>query len=341
MVNLNGHGLGRKPDSADARDRKFAAPRVLPTLPAFMDLRSHLPPVYDQGETNSCGAQSAAALMTFLFPEVKGGFSRDQIYWSVRVIEGDTDKDDGIETRNVMKVLEKVGAAPEAEWPFEPKNLFAEPPASVFNDASKYRIASYERLVGATDYLSCLASGLPFVLGFMVPESLDGDDVNRTGILPIPDLKKESIVGGHDVLVVGYDRTFKRTPFFEASGIPVSQVDNTMLLIRNSWGPKWSPKFRGHFWMPLSYATNPTTGGDAWAAKRSASVHVGAAAPDHAFPMTPVPAPRPASPTPHQLEVAFQAARKALDETGYGGWVSDAKLRPVSDEIATAVIKAA
>jgi len=342
MPTLNGHGLGRKftPD-IDGRDRTYAAAHAVSDLPSFVDLRKHLPPVFDQGETNSCGAQSGAALMQFLFPDVAGGFSRNQLYWSVREIEGDLDKDNGVDTRNVLKAMQKIGVAPEPVWPFDVHDILKAPPASVFAEAGNYKIASYERLVGATDYLNCLASGLPFILGFMVPESLDGDAVAKSGILPIPDLSKESIVGGHDALCVGYDRAFKSTPFFKASGIDPAKVSDTALLIRNSWGSKWSPNFRGHFWLPLSYATNPTTGGDAWVAKRT--VQMGAAAP--VAPVAPVAAlvapPAPHAPTKHQLDVAFVAARAALDKTGYGGWVSDAKLRPVSDEIATAVIKAA
>jgi len=335
---LNGHGLGRRPDAADPRDYRFAAPRTAPTLPASVDLRAHLPGVWDQGETNACGAFSAAALMQFLFPEVAQGFSRNQIYYAVRELEGDLDKDDGVQTRSIFKVLEKTGAAPENVWPSDAADLFKAPPASVAQVAVNYRVDSYERLVGTADYLGCLAAGLPFVMGFLVPESLDSNIVDRTGILPIPDLSAESIVGGHDVLVVGYDQNFKDAPFFKTSAIDPKYVDDTMLLVRNSWGPKWSPKFRGHFWMPLSYATNPTTGGDAWSAKRAGApvAAVKMAAPE------PVPAAAPpAHATPAQLDAAFATARKALDGTGYGGWVKDATLRPISDEIANAVIHAA
>jgi hypothetical protein len=47
----------------------------------------------------------------------------------------------------------------------------------------------------------------------------------------------------------------------------------------------------------------------------------------------------PKLPTPTQTAAAFKAARKALDATGYGGWVSDGSLKPVSDSIATAVVQ--
>lgn len=326
------HGLGRKDDSADSRDVRYGATREsaqLYNIPAYVDLRHGLPAVYDQGMTNSCGAQAGAALMAHLFPEVEAGFSVNQIYYSVRVLEGDADKDDGVETRDVMKVLKDVGAAPSGTWPFSEADVLAPVPDEVITQAASYRIGSYARLNGANDFLRCLASGHPFVMGFMVPQSLDENDIARTGIMPTPDLARDPIVGGHDVLVVGYDTTFKHAPFFKNSGIDPSRVDDTMLLVRNSWGADWSRKFRGHFWMPLSYAVNRSTGGDAWTGRRDAGLK-----------SAPTPAPTVPEPTRGQMEAAFAAARGALDQTSYGSWVSDDKLRPVSDEIARAVVRA-
>ena len=158
---------------------------------------------------------------------------------------------------------------------------------------------------------------------------MEGQTVAQTGILPIPDLSREQIVGGHDVLVVGYDRTFKHTPFFEASGIEANKVDDIMLLVRNSWGKSWSPRFRGHFWLPLSYAVNPSTGGDAWTGRKETTMK--SAAP---------PIARKPDPTPAQLNAAFAACRAAINASGYGGWVSDDVLRPISNAVATAVVKA-
>lgn len=326
------HGLGRKNDSADSRDVRYSATREaasIGSIPAYVDLRHDLPPVYDQGLTNSCGAQAGAALMAHLFPEVDGGFSRSQIYYSVRALEGDIDQDDGVETRDVMKVLKDVGAAPEGAWPFLEKDILKPAPDDVIKTAASYRIGSYARLNGANDFLRCLASGHPFVMGFMVPQSLDEDDLDRSGIMPNPDFAKDPIIGGHDVLVVGYDTTFKFAPFFKNSGIDPALVDDTMLLVRNSWGPGWSRKFRGHFWMPISYAVNRSTGGDAWTGRR-----------DTALKAVPAPVQAVPEPTSGQMDAAFAAARGALDQTSYGSWVSDDKLRPVSDEIARAVVRA-
>ena len=44
----------------------------------------------------------------------------------------------------------------------------------------------------------CLASGYPFVFGFTVYESFEGDPVTRTGHVPMPE-SGEGVVGGHAV----------------------------------------------------------------------------------------------------------------------------------------------
>ena len=64
----------------------------------------------------------------------------------------------------------------------------------------------------------CLASGFPFVIGFQVYQSFESDQVASTGIVPMPDVNNEQLLGGHAVLVVGYDDS------------------NQWFIVRNSWG---------------------------------------------------------------------------------------------------------
>jgi hypothetical protein len=201
--------------------------------------------------------------MCFLYPTVQA-FSRLQIYYGVRVLEGDVGQDAGVETRDVLRVLQMTGAAPETLWPFDPRKLFTEPTAGVYAAAEDYTVATYSRLLSADDYLACLAHGFPFLLGFTVFESLDGEQVERTGVMPFP-RSGERQLGGHDVLAVGYDTNFHENPDFLKSGLDPTQVSNRALLIRNSWGTAWG--LNGHFWMPLEFAADETLGGDAWTAR--------------------------------------------------------------------------
>jgi C1A family cysteine protease len=265
MITPGGHWLGGKRDRPDADDHRYGVTVRGPAKPIkpASDMRLKLPPAFNQGEMASCGANAGSGLMTYLFPEcTKIGFSRLQIYADVRTLEGDFSEDSGVETRDVLKVLCKTGAALETRWPYDPAKLFVHPPAAM----PRHKLKSYARLVADNDMLSCLSSGLPFLLGFQCFSSIDSDDLARTGVMPMPDMANEKQVGGHDVLVVGHDIRFKDSEVFKKSGVDPARMTDEALLIRNSWGVNWG--IAGHFWMPLLYASNPSVGGDAWMGKR-------------------------------------------------------------------------
>jgi C1A family cysteine protease len=74
--------------------------------------------------------------------------------------------------------------------------------------------------------------------------------VAKTGIVPMPKADEE-ILGGHEVLAVGYLG---------------SEPD--YVLVRNSWGSRqtngqsWSIDGSGYFWMPWRMILNPIICGD-------------------------------------------------------------------------------
>lgn len=258
---MHKHNLRRNPAF---KGRRYLPPHVglLNSRPPSVDLRHLLPGVFDQGEEGSCGPNSADGFMCFLHPEVQGGFSRQQIYYCVREVEHDVGEDGGVETEDLFNILRNVGAAPEKLWPYTPEDLTTPPPADVLSKAAEYRIDSYSQLVSEEDFLTCLANGFPFILGFEVYDCLEGDAVAKSGVMPRPNPLAEKDLGGHDVLVVGYDTNFLKNHDFLKSGVDQLHVSNTALLIRNSWGADWG--LNGHFWMPIDFASNASTGGDAW-----------------------------------------------------------------------------
>lgn len=106
-------------------------------------------------------------------------------------------------------------------------------------------ISSYHRLrVNLKSIKECLAEGFPFVFGFAVYESFVSNKVAETGIMPMPNIRKERMLGGHAVMGVGYDDTKK------------------MVLVRNSWGKEWGEN--GYFWMPYDFISNPGHCQDFW-----------------------------------------------------------------------------
>ncbi len=244
-------------DDPDPRDLLFAPSPIVAAkpLPKSADLRPGCPPVYDQGQVGSCTANSIAGAFEFAQrKQLLADFmpSRLFIYYNERVIEHTTSKDAGAQIRDGIKCVAKQGVPPEPAWPYS-ENLSVvttKPKPAAYTDGAQHTVISYHRITAhapaafLTLMKSCLADGYPFVFGFQVYSAFEGKEVARTGILNLPDKRKEELEGGHAVMAVGYDDAKKR------------------ILVRNSWGPKWGLK--GHFWMPYAYISDPKLASDFW-----------------------------------------------------------------------------
>jgi C1A family cysteine protease len=251
---------GWTPDLPDARDHLFSAPAIsLAALPPAVDLRSQCPPVYDQEQIGSCTANAIGA--AFEFEITKQGLpdfmpSRLFIYYNERAMEGTTGTDSGAQIRDGVKSVATLGVCPETEWPYDgtPANSDGTFPANdpagekptdpCYKDALSNRATTYSRVIQNLDQMrGCLAAGYPFVFGFTVYSSFEGQDVAKTGVvsMPTPD---EQVVGGHAVLAVGYD--------------DASQA----FIVRNSWGTGWGQG--GYFTMPYAYLTTRALSSDFW-----------------------------------------------------------------------------
>jgi C1A family cysteine protease len=235
------------PDLPDRRDRLFAAPAgVVP--PPRVDLRDGCPPVYDQGELGSCTAHAIAGAVEFAMrrQQLADVFtpSRLFLYYHERVIEGTMDADAGAMLRDGIKSVARLGAPHEGLWPYVIAKFRARPGRPVYRDGLAHQALLYRRVTQTLDQLKgCLAGGFPFVFGFAVYESFEGARVRRTGRVPMPG-PRETLLGGHAVLAVGYDDT---------AGV---------FLIRNSWGSSWGQ--HGYGAMPYAYLAEENLSEDFW-----------------------------------------------------------------------------
>ena len=241
--------FGWVPDLPDARDFMFSTPEsVLTTLPKKVDLRSQMPPIYDQGQLGSCTANAIGA--AFEFDQTKEGFkdfmpSRLFIYYNERAMEGTIGTDSGAMIRDGMKSVAKVGVCTEDTWPYDIPKFTEKPPAKAYTEAKKHQAVLYKRVLTTLHQLQgCLAAGYPFVFGFSVYESFMSPQVAKTGEVPLPP-RGEQLIGGHAVVAVGYDDKIQR------------------FIVRNSWGDGWGIK--GYCTMPYGYLTDPQLARDFWA----------------------------------------------------------------------------
>jgi C1A family cysteine protease len=243
------HSYGWVPDIPDHRDFLYAAPvENLAALPASVDLRPKCPKeVYDQGQLGSCTANAIAGALEF--DQMKQALktftpSRLFIYYNERVMEGTVSSDSGAQIRDGIKSVGNIGAPPETDWAYNIAKFAEKPPQPAFSDAPLGKALQYQRVPQVlTQMKGCLASGYPFVFGFTVYQSFEGDEVARTGIVPMP-AAQEKVLGGHAVLAVGYDDSSQR------------------FTVRNSWGPGWG--LAGYFTIPYAYLTDSNLADDFW-----------------------------------------------------------------------------
>lgn len=256
-----------RPDVPDHRDWWHSVRPVRLTAPAppdRVDWRAQLPPVYDQGQLGSCTANAVAAAVAYdercqRVTHPMDAPSRLFIYWNERHLEGTEGQDSGASIRDSVKAVHKWGYCRESTWPYDIKAFTTRPPDAAYTEAAQHKAVEYRRVPAHLNtLLELLAEGHLVVLGISVYESLEGADVARTGQVPMP-AKTESLLGGHAIVLVGYD-TKTRT-----------------FLWRNSWGTQWGQQ--GYGTLPFEYVLNPDLASDMWTVTRVQVTELGVQSP--------------------------------------------------------------
>jgi C1A family cysteine protease len=230
----------------------YSARVAAAALPPLVDMRPQCPVVYDQGQLGSCTGNAWAGLVEFLL--LKQGLadftpSRLFIYYNERVLENDTAQDAGAAISDGANVVSNEGCPNETLWQYDIAAFSEKPPQNAYQDGLKHLAFGVQQVQqDLTAMKEVLTSGLPIVVGFTVYQSFESDQVTQTGIVPMPG-HHEQVLGGHAVLVVGYDDSQSR------------------FIVRNSWGAQWGQK--GYFLMPYAYLTNHRLSSDFWSANRT------------------------------------------------------------------------
>ena len=166
-------------------------------------------------------------------------------------MEGTVASDAGAEIRDGIKCVAQFGAPRESLWPYSdkvPGPFTKKPSAAAYKEGLNHQAVTYLRVTQTAQQLKgCLAEGFPVVFGMSVPASFESDDVATNGKMPMP-TANEQILGGHAVIIVGYNST-KRT-----------------YIVRNSWGTVWGDK--GHFHAPEAFIHDPNWCSDFWTIRR-------------------------------------------------------------------------
>ena len=237
---------GWKRDTHDTRDFMYAPMPMV--LPPKVDLRPSCPPVLSQDQLGSCTSNALAS--SHHFDQIKQNIlnqmdpARLMIYYNERAMEGTINEDSGAMLRDGIKTLATYGVCSETMWPYDVSQFTVKPTPACYESALNYKIVQYQRLVQSlVSFKTCLAQGYPFVFGFSVYASFEGDTVAKTGVMTMPEPNEECL-GGHAVMCVGYDDA------------------RQCFIIMNSWGSSWGDQ--GFFYMPYEYMTRTDLANDFW-----------------------------------------------------------------------------
>jgi len=253
-TNIYLFNLNLNPDHPDHRDYQIKFHRDHLTLlgksqnlliPPIVDLRHQNPPIYDQGALGSCTANAAAACFQYS-EKIKPSWmpSRLFIYYETRALMNTITQDSGATLRDTIKVLLTKGTPHETDWPYVISQFTTTPPDYIYNKAANNKIGLYARVNQTPSQIElALYNKFCIMCGILVYDNFYD---SPKGDIMLPDFKSK-LLGGHAIVMVGYNRNKKR------------------FICRNSWGTSWGNK--GYFTLPYQYILDPNLTWDFWVIK--------------------------------------------------------------------------
>jgi C1A family cysteine protease len=226
-----------------------SAPRSvkLAELPVSVDLRNRCLAIRDQGQEGACSGFASAAFREASHAVGAGNplsfyLSPAYLYGRSRIFDGTFPRDSGASVADEFWVLQNYGVCPETYLPYTADP--SEGPTPVADTAAfPFRIAQPLQVDwhDPQSLKSVLANEQTITIGFLVYVSFENPD--DKGVVPIPNTGAENLLGGHGVLVCGYDDVA------------------SWWIIRNHWGQSWGAA--GYCYMPYGYESVWT---EAWTA---------------------------------------------------------------------------
>jgi len=204
--------------------------------------------IRDGGSEGSVVGQALATALEVQIAKATGQSVRMSprfIYYAARKAERTVSTDSGAQIRDGIKVLQSEGTVEDSVWPYV-AGEFAKPPPEQVANARRFKIADATPVKSLNDIKQALQGVGPVVIGITVYTSFESQDTSRTGIVKLP-ARDETVVGGHAIVIVGYNDETKYLKF------------------ANSWGASWGD--HGFGYLPYDYISNPNLAADGWTFK--------------------------------------------------------------------------
>ncbi len=194
----------------------------------------------------SLGSSCVHALLDAYEMAVSAPFplSRMFVYHNERHIQQSSGKTNGASICDTVKSIEWYGVCKENDWPYNLDLFDVQPPDHIYDGASSTKDVVEFSTIIAQDVSRALQEGYPVVVGLQMYDcyasAIDGN-------FPTP-TSSSTIVGGHAVLIFGYDNTSSRFTF------------------KNSRGSSWGVDGRGT--IPFSSLQNPRLVDSMWIVRK-------------------------------------------------------------------------
>ena len=266
LISPSGRRYGRFLDNPFHPSRSLRALRADPAVtlpPTALELCAFKGPTRDQGNEGSCTGNAGASKIDLDYRQFSSGWpdrsvgassflaSAEFVYLCNLIADGDLGTDAGSSMHQTAVTLSQRGACLDVVMPYSDSQFSTPPDDGQYAAGLLYRMNSYHYLPDLATMKSCLAPsakgpGHSFIFGISVYNSFEGD-WQSSGFMPVPDLSKEQLLGGHAQHVIGYDDTLK---------FPDGSLGG--LLVQNSWGQSWGidapgQKDGGCYWMPYAF----------------------------------------------------------------------------------------
>ena len=214
-------------------------------LPSSFSLKEKVKQIYDQSCLNACSANATASFLS-LSDKVDCNISRLFLYFCTRYVDNNhmlPVEDHGATLRNVFTSISEYHChcVEEVKYPYEIEKVNSIPPREIFEEAitvNKCPSISHRQIMPTKYNLRYILAHLekPILFGIMVYSNFFRL-TKENDILNVPLAPNDEVLGGHAVVIVGYD---DKTETFD---------------ILNSHGSKFADG--GYFRLKYDYALNP------------------------------------------------------------------------------------
>ena len=198
---------------------------------ALVDYSASMNPVRNQGNLGSgVGFAMAYTVEYFLLKQlnIKVILSPLFIYYQARKIRDTVKLDAGAYIKDVIKVAQTIGIVDEESWPYKESKLAVQPPKST-EKAIHYFVDDVAPVKTLKQIKDAMSDFGPVIIGVSIYDSFYKES---SGLIKMP-ARKESIIGGHAICLVGFDDQAQLFKF------------------KNCWGTEWGEN--GYGFIPYDY----------------------------------------------------------------------------------------